>query len=144
MTQGSTTRPRVRVVMFVERRPAMRACYATALRESGFLVDEVASLTEALELAPRVRPDAIILSRELRGGDSWDVARKLKAVDSTRNTQIVAFSSYSERADMERALVAGCDSFVETPCDPRVLVRHVRGLLDMDLDEDDETVAAIA
>jgi len=128
--------------MFVERRPAMRACYAAALRESGFLVDEIASLGEALELAPRIRPDAIILSRELRGGDGWDVARKLKAADATRDTQIVAFSSYTERADMERALVAGCDSFVETPCDPRMLVRHVRALLDMDLG--DEELAAMA
>lgn len=142
MTHESTTRPRVRVVMFVERRPAMRTCYATALRESGFLVDEIASLEEALELAPRLRPDAIILSRELRGGDGWDVARKLKSTDTMRATQIIAFSSYAERADMERALVAGCDSFVETPCEPRMLVRHVKGLLDMDLGDEADIAAS--
>ncbi len=125
--------------MFVERRPTMRSSYATALRDAGFLVDEIASLDEALALAPRTRPDAIVLSRELRGGDGWDVARKLKSSADTHNVQIIAFSSYTERADIERALVAGCDSFVETPCDPTVLVRHVRGLLDMDIELDEAT-----
>jgi len=120
--------------MFVGQRVQIRAAFADALRDSGFVVDEVTSIFEAVELAPRVRPDLVVLERELADGDGWDVARRLKASDQTRDTPIVALSLYTERGDVERALVAGCDAFVARPCEPDVLVRHVRGLLGMELE----------
>jgi DNA-binding NarL/FixJ family response regulator len=51
---------------------------------------------------------------------------------------IVAFTSHRERSDVEGALVAGCDAFLEKGCSPDSLVRHVRGMLGLPLDGKDE------
>ncbi|HEY8076554.1 MAG TPA: response regulator [Labilithrix sp.] len=133
MTMGERNKSGLRVkswlVMLVEDDSTIRALYGAALREEGFYVDEVVSVDEAIEVATRLRPDAIILDRHLTDGDGWDVAKQLKAADATRAIPIIAFTAHHQRDDVESALVAGCDSFVAKPCQPLTLVRHVKGVL---------------
>lgn len=132
MTSG--VRAKLYVVLLVEDHADLRELYGNALRESGFLVDEAVTRTDAIELAERLVPDIVVLDRRLPDGDGWDVARALKAVEATRHVPIIAFTSHKERADVEVALVAGCDVFVEKGCSPIALVRHVRGMLGLSLD----------
>jgi DNA-binding response OmpR family regulator len=126
---NSWARVKSRIVLLVEDDPDIRALYGAVLRDAGFFVDEVVTVDEALEIVPRLRPDVVVLDRNLPDGDGWDVARALKAQDATRAIPIIAFTSHQQRADVERALVAGCDAFVAKPCDPMTLVRHVRAML---------------
>jgi len=117
------------LVLLVEDDPTVRALYGDALRAENFYVDEVVAVDEAIEVAARLRPDAIILDRHLADGDGWDVARQLKSADETQAIPIIAFTAHRQRGDVEGALVAGCDSFVAKPCEPEALVRHVKGVL---------------
>jgi DNA-binding response OmpR family regulator len=143
----SGVRSKLHIVLLVEDNADLRELYGNALRASGLLVDEVVTVSEALELAERLRPDIVILDRRLPDGDGWDVARALKASEPMRLVPIVAFTSHRERADVESALVAGCDAFVEKGCAPGALVRHVRGMLDLplaDIDPHAVTAASVA
>lgn len=135
----SGVRTKVHVVLLVEDDADLRELYGNAMRDAGLLVDEVVTVTEAIEVAERLRPDIVVLDRRLPDGDGWDVARALKASTSevVRRTPIIAFTSHKQRADVESALVAGCDAFVEKGCAPNSLVRHVRGMLDLPLDGGD-------
>jgi CheY-like chemotaxis protein len=130
---GSGFRAKTKLVLLVEDDAEIRALYGGALRESGLFVDEVVTVAEALEVAARLCPDAIVLDRNLPDGDGWEVARRLKADEDTRAIPIIAFTSHQQRADVEGALVAGCDAFVAKPCEPRTLVEHVRGMLGLPL-----------
>ena len=125
--------------MLVEDNADLLELYGNAMREAGLLVDEVVTVAEAIVLAPRLRPDIVVLDRRLPDGDGWDVARALKASvsETMRRVPIIAFTSHRERADVEGALVAGCDAFLEKGCAPDALVRHVRGMLDLPLENDD-------
>jgi len=135
----SGTRPRAKLVLFIEDSAESRELFGLALREAGLLVDEVVTIEEAVALAPRLAPDIIILDRYLPDGDGWDAARQLKAIPSLQNVPIVGFTSNMRgRADVENALIAGCDIFLEKPCAPVVLVRHVLGLLNLPLPEERE------
>ncbi len=140
MTSG--VRSKVFVVLLVEDNADHRELYGNAMRDAGLLVDEVVTVAEAIELAARLRPDIVVLDRRLPDGDGWDVARALKASDMTRETPIVAFTSHKQRADVESALVAGCDAFVEKGCPPASLVSHVRGMLGLPL-ENEESAKAV-
>jgi two-component system cell cycle response regulator DivK len=142
MTSG--VRSKMCVVLLVEDNADLRELYGNAMRDAGLLVDEVVTVSEAIELAPRLRPDIIVLDRRLPDGDGWDVARAVKANESTCHVPIVAFTSHRERADVEGALVAGCDAFVEKGCSPHALVRHVRGMLGLPLEEIDRHAATAA
>jgi len=132
---ASGVRAKVHVVLLVEDNADLRELYGNAMRDAGLLVDEVVTVTEAIALAERLRPDVVVLDRHLPDGDGWDVARALKASasESMRRVPIIAFTSHNQRADVEGALVAGCDAFVEKGCAPDSLVRHVRGMLGLPL-----------
>lgn len=140
----SGVRSKVHVVLLVEDNDDLRALYGSAMREAGFVVDEVVTVSAAIETAARLRPDLVVLDRRLPDGDGWDFARSMKAKVETKDVPIVAFTSHNERADVEVALVAGCDAFVEKGCAPDALVRHVRGMLDLPLDDVDPYAVTIA
>lgn len=128
-------RERSRLVLFVEDDPDVRALYAEALREGGLIVDEVDNAEEAMAVAKHLRPDAIILDRHLPDGDGWDIARTLRKNPDTAGVAIVAFTRLLQRADVENALVAGCDVFIDKPCDPLTLVNRLKGLVDLPIDD---------
>jgi CheY-like chemotaxis protein len=132
MTSG--VRSRVHVVLLVEDNLDVRELYAGAMREAGLVVDEVGTVTEAIKVAGELRPDIVVLDRRLPDGDGWDVARAFKASPSMKLVPIIAFTSHNQRADVETALVAGCDSFFEKRSTPESLVRHVRGMLGLPLE----------
>jgi CheY-like chemotaxis protein len=54
----------------------------------------------------------------------------------TKDAQILGFTASRGRGDVEGALVAGCDAFLEKPCTPVQLVRFALGLLGLPLPED--------
>lgn len=142
--ESTGIRPKVHVVLLVEDNDDLRALYGSAMREAGFVVDEVVTVGAAIESAVRLRPDLVVLDRHLPDGDGWDFARFMKAKLDTKDVPIVAFTSHNERADVEVALVAGCDAFVEKGCATDALVRHVRGLLDLPLDYVDPYAVTVA
>jgi CheY-like chemotaxis protein len=133
---GSGFRTRPRIVLFVEDHADLREPFALALRDAGLFVVEVASFSEAIETAPRLSPDLVVLDRFLADGDGWDVARTLKSCAATKECSILGFTASRGRGDVEGALVAGCDAFLEKPCSPEQLVRIALGLLELPLPED--------
>lgn len=133
----SGLRPKARIVLFVEDDMDLRDLYSLALRDAGLFVAEVTSAVEAVEMAPRLRPDLVVLDRHLSDGDGWEVARTLKASSLTKDAQIIGFTGSRGRGDVEGALVAGCDAFLEKPCTPEQLVRFSLGLLGLPLPEDE-------
>jgi CheY-like chemotaxis protein len=134
----SCVRSKVHVVLLVEDNADLRLLYADAMRDSGLIVQEAATVAEALTaLAAAHPPGLVVLDRRLPDGDGWDVARALKADEATSQVPIVGFTSHGGRSDVEGALVAGCDAFLEKGCAPEALVRHVRGMLALPLDGND-------
>lgn len=123
---------RASVVLFVEDNVETLELYAGALRREGLLVSEVTTLDDALAVAPSILPDLIVLDRNLPDGDGWDLVRRLRQLPSMKSTPVVAFTSSRGRADVEQALVAGCDVFLEKPCTQTTLVRHVKALLEIE------------
>lgn len=136
-SDGSGFRPKARIVLFVEDQADIREVYSLALRDAGHFVAEVTSVMEAIEMASRLRPDLVVLDRHLVDGDGWDVARAIKSSADTKHAQILGFTASRGRGDVERALVAGCDAFLEKPCTPEQLVRFSLGLLGLPLPEDE-------
>jgi DNA-binding response OmpR family regulator len=132
MTSG--VRSKIYVVLLVDDNADIRELYGSALREAGLLVDELVTVGEAMLLAEGLRPDIVVLDRRLPDGDGWDVARAFKASSTMSHVPIIAFTSHQQRADVESALVAGCDSFFEKGSRPEQLVRHVRGMLGLPLE----------
>ena len=139
----SGVRSRAYVVVLAEGDANLRAVHCKALRASGFVVEEASNAREALVISQAGRAALLLLDRHLPDGDGWNVARALKADVTRRDITIVGLAWHRERSDVEGALIAGCDAFLEKSCTPEMLVRHVRGMLDLPLEEE-PLVAAFA
>jgi two-component system cell cycle response regulator DivK len=122
---------RDRSVMVVEDDDAVRAVLAQALgTELGTRTVVAPDAAEALRWAQRLLPTVVILDLMLPSIDGFEVARQLRADQATRTTRIIAISALTPVAAVrERALAAGCDTFVAKPFRVDELLDLVHGHL---------------
>ncbi len=104
--------------------------YAVYLAYSGYEVAEAADGEEAIEVARRRVPDAIVMDLSLPLMDGWEATRRLKADERTRHIPIIAVTGHALAGHSRGALDAGCDAFLAKPCLPEVLVKKVEELLE--------------
>lgn len=89
--------------------------------------DGQAGLTKArLE---RSEIDLILLDMNLPQMDGWEVARQLKADESTRSLPVIAVTAHAMVGDREKGLLAGCDEYVTKPLDFTVLLEKIESLI---------------
>ena len=118
-------------VLVVDDEPPMRRTLDIGLRASGYDVELAATGEEALELASRQEPDAVILDLGLPGVDGIHVARGLRGWSAV---PIIVLSARGQERDKVTALDAGADDYVSKPFGAgellariRVALRHTAG-----------------
>ena len=79
-----------------------------------------------LQIACTQRPDLILLDIQLPGIDGYEVLRRLRAEEATRDIPVIAISANALRADIERGRAAGFDDYLTKPIDQRVLVATLK------------------
>ncbi len=101
---------------------------AMLLSLDGYETHSVHSAHAALEAAPSIRPDVVLLDIGLPEMDGYEVARRLRSLPAGEHSLIVALTGYGQPADRERAALAGFDEFLVKPVEPAVLNRLLRSL----------------
>ena len=91
-------------------------------------------------------PDAIVLDLQLPRTDGWELTREIKSDPRTRHIAIVVVSACVLPAERAAAEEAGCDAFINKPCDPMWIVdelrRRTRGAQKLSVSAADHFVAA--
>lgn len=123
----STGRPKATtpLVLVVEDHDDTRRLYATHLEAAGYRVETAENGDEAIVLARRSMPDAIVMDLAMPRVDGWEATQTLKSAPKTRNIWIIAVTGMLERRFVDRAQAAGVDSLVHKPVEPHELVRRV-------------------
>jgi len=91
-------------ILVVDDSAPARYALCRALRKHGFAVIEAASGEEALQLSQRDNPDLILLDVNLPDIHGFEVARRMKAADGTRDTPILQLSA-SATSPVARSMV---------------------------------------
>lgn len=115
------------VVLIVDDATDNREGYAQYLQFCGFQTVEAATGEEALKMARRVKPDAILLDVRLPTLDGLEVTRILRGEGF--KTPILAMSACVFEPDVKAALDSGCDAFLAKPCLPEAVVDELNRLL---------------
>ncbi|HLF25173.1 MAG TPA: response regulator [Anaerolineae bacterium] len=98
-------------------------------RESGYDLRFAQSADEALSIARRDLPEAIVLDSEVPGLDVAAVSRELRASPRTRHIHLTLLAPQSERDARLAALAAGVDEFMIKPIDVEELELRIRNAL---------------
>jgi CheY-like chemotaxis protein len=106
-----------------------REGYAEYLTFLGYRVAQVANGEDAVTWTEQLRPDVLLLDLALPGIDGWEVARRVKGAEATRETLIIALSACVFPGDIVRAKDAGCEVFLDKPCYPQTVADEIRRLL---------------
>ena len=114
-----------RVLVVDDEAPILRAL-ATNLRARGYAVDAAASGEEALDLAARHRPEAVILDLGLPGMSGIDVVAGLRGWTAV---PIIILSARGAEQDKVAALDAGADDYVTKPFGMDELLARLRAAL---------------
>ncbi len=125
VTSEAETAPSPRVLVVDDEQPILRAL-ATNLRARGYAIDAAPSGEEALTLAARHRPDAVILDLGLPGMSGIDVVEGLRGWTTV---PIIILSARGAERDKVAALDAGADDYVTKPFGMDELLARLRAAL---------------
>jgi signal transduction histidine kinase/CheY-like chemotaxis protein len=103
-------------ILIVEDNPAAAKMLAWALRkEVSHEVQVVHDGYAALEVAPKFRPELVLLDIGLPGMDGYEVAMRLREMQDGDKFLIVAVTGYGQVEDRRRSLEAGFDEHLLKP-----------------------------
>lgn len=121
--QRALTMPRC---IIVDDHTDTRAGYAEFLSAFGFDVRTAADAEELRAVLRDWLPDAIVLDLQLPRTDGWELTREIKADPRTRGIAVIVVSACVLPAERAAAEEAGCDAFINKPCDPVAIVEELR------------------
>jgi DNA-binding response OmpR family regulator/anti-sigma regulatory factor (Ser/Thr protein kinase) len=98
---------------------------AAALTSAGYLSIRARHGEEAIRLARESRPCAVTLDLVLPGLDGWEVLKRLKNDELTRDIPVVIISMVENR---ELGVALGADDYFVKPVDRNRLLDRIRGL----------------
>jgi CheY-like chemotaxis protein/signal transduction histidine kinase len=115
-----------RRVLIVEDHADTAHTLETLVALDGHEVRNVRDGVAALDLAGRFQPDVLLVDIGLPGMDGFELARRLRASDSTRNSLLVAVTGYGQEGDRHRALASGFDHHLVKPVNVQALTALLR------------------
>jgi DNA-binding NarL/FixJ family response regulator len=118
--------------MIVDDHPLVRSAVARAVVADGMVVvGEAATGEDALELAPRIAPDILLVDIALPGISGVQVVREL--APRLPATSIVVLSTSAEDHDVADAMRYGARGYLTKDVSPEALARSLRATQDGEL-----------
>ena len=102
-------------ILIVEDEEDIALLVAINLEAEGYECHTVGRGDDAVELAPKLRPDLILLDLMLPGLDGVEVCRRLRQDPRTAPVGIIMLTARSSPADRIAGLEAGADDYVDKP-----------------------------
>jgi CheY-like chemotaxis protein len=116
-------------VLLVEDNEDNLLIYSTILRHSGYTVVEARDGQAGIDAAKAEKPGLILMDVSIPVMDGLEATRRLKADPSTKDIPIIALTAHALASDQQKAIEAGCDSYIAKPAEPRAVVAAVREYL---------------
>jgi CheY-like chemotaxis protein len=117
------------LLLLVEDHEDTRQMYAEFLGLS-FEVMQARDGVQALDALARHVPAVVITDFSLPGIDGFELIRRMRVNQSTRNVPAICLSGYSGVHHEQRAREVGCDRMLEKPCLPDQLIKVAREMVE--------------
>jgi two-component system CheB/CheR fusion protein len=124
---GVTSERRCRILVVDDNMDSAESM-ATLLRLDGHEVRVAYDGLAAVESALAFRPHVVLLDIGLPGLDGYEVARRLRLSNETKDIFLIALTGYGRTEDRVRALTSGFNYHIKKPVDPGELNMIIKKL----------------
>ena len=119
-------RQRPQRVLVVDDVAEIRELWRLWLTFWGFSVQEARNGAEAVQKAQAAPPDLVLMDLWMPVLDGLQAMKQLRGDVRTAHIPVVALSAQGVVPTAEAAAEAGATTFVQKPCEPDELLRHIR------------------
>lgn len=101
-----------------------------SLTMEGYEVVTASDGEEALRRLEEDHPDLIVLDIMMPRMDGYEVCRRIREDEETRDLPVILLSAKGRAIDKELGLEVGADDYIVKPFSPRRLLEKIRELLE--------------
>ena len=116
-------------VLVAEDERDIRELIGFTLRFAGLDVILTGNGAEAVEQAPQLRPDLIMLDVRMPKMTGYEACRALKKNPDTRDIPVVILSAKGQDGEIQEGIEAGADHYIVKPFAPEELTNRVKDIL---------------
>lgn len=117
-------------ILYIEDNEFNQRLVKKILEPKGFTISAAHDGMKGVKRAEDLHPDLILMDLDLPQLDGLGAATKIKSVAELKSIPIVALTAKTGARERQRALVAGCDGYIEKPIDASRFESQLRTYLE--------------
>jgi DNA-binding response OmpR family regulator len=119
-----------KTILVAEDEPDIRGLIKFSLEFIGLTVVEATNGQQAVDMAPEVQPDLIMLDVRMPKLSGYEACEKLKSQDETKDYPVVFLSARGQDQEIKYGLRLGAVEYILKPFAPDELQQRVSSLLE--------------
>lgn len=116
-------------ILIAEDERDIRDLIAFTLRFAGHEVFAATNGEEALEMAPRVNPDIVLMDVRMPRMTGYEACRAMKTNPDLKDIPVVFLSAKGQESEIQQGLDAGAEDYLLKPFAPDQLTTRVKAIL---------------
>lgn len=116
-------------ILIAEDENDIRDLIEFTLTYAGHEVHKARNGAEAVEMAPNVMPDLIMMDVRMPRMTGYEACRALKDIESVKNIPVVFLSAKGQDNEIGEGLDAGAYEYILKPFAPEYLTRRIQEIL---------------
>jgi CheY-like chemotaxis protein len=117
-------------ILLVEDDAETRFAYRVLLEHAGWSVHEASDGEQALRMVDSALPRVAVIDISIPGVDGWEMTRRLKLDERTRDVPVLLVTGHALDEDHQRARDLGCSGYLVKPVPPSRFVEEVERLVE--------------
>ncbi len=116
-------------VLIIDDEPEILLILKFRISNWGYDPITASSGKEGIEIALKENPDLILLDVMMPGMDGFEVLKKLKTTEKTKNVPVIMVTVAAAKSDIEKGISLGASYYLAKPYDAQELRRRLDELL---------------
>lgn len=116
-------------ILVAEDERDIRELINFTLMFAGHTVTQASNGAEAVELAPKVKPDLIMMDVRMPRMTGYEACRLMKQMDELKDTPVIFLSAKGQDEEVQTGLEAGATEYILKPFAPDDLTRRIADIL---------------
>jgi CheY-like chemotaxis protein len=116
-------------ILIAEDERDIRDLIQFTLTFAGHKITAAANGAEALELAPKVKPDLIMMDVRMPKMTGYEACREMKKIDDIKHVPVIFLSAKGQDEEKQTGIEAGAVAYILKPFAPDDLTRQIADIL---------------